>query len=216
MKENDNTGLGLIKAVIERVQNGDSLFGKALKELVNSTEDDLQAYIDRRKKVKVDQKKEKILIKKLNGGECICNSKVFKKIDQSFIEADINERGLATEAETVSVFTLSPDFTAKAMFSYFPNDWDRKWLTQNQVIEFCRNNSEFFSWEGPGLFFLIKKDEFKPINESRTWTNLTVVRVRDNFKAETLVSLHSFGDKKKWGNDKYPISIVIPDRIWAK
>lgn len=43
--ETTNTGLGLIKTTIERVQNQNSLFTKALKKLVNSNEKQLSAFL---------------------------------------------------------------------------------------------------------------------------------------------------------------------------
>jgi len=46
METLDNTGLGLIGAAIERVRNEKSLFGSALKKLVNLTEPELKGFLN--------------------------------------------------------------------------------------------------------------------------------------------------------------------------
>lgn len=45
METQNNTGLGLIKTSIKRVQNQKSLFASALKKLVNSNEEDLAKFL---------------------------------------------------------------------------------------------------------------------------------------------------------------------------
>jgi hypothetical protein len=51
MKTVDNTGLGLIKATIERVQNKESLFNSVLKKLVNSSEEELSNFLNDKRMV---------------------------------------------------------------------------------------------------------------------------------------------------------------------
>ncbi len=48
MNESANTGLGLIKTTIERVQNQNSVFTSALKKLVNSSEEDLRIFLGKK------------------------------------------------------------------------------------------------------------------------------------------------------------------------
>ena len=50
METQNNTGLGLIKSTIERVQNQKSLFTSALKKLVNSSEEEIGKYLGEVKK----------------------------------------------------------------------------------------------------------------------------------------------------------------------
>ncbi len=47
-KQMDNTGLGLIKKAIERVQNQTSLFASGLKKLVNMTEPQLAEFLNKK------------------------------------------------------------------------------------------------------------------------------------------------------------------------
>ena len=187
MNTNDNTGLGLIKAAIERVQNEKSLFNGALKKLVNSTEEELDAFLKMRLEIKPQQgilrlisEGKTLKLKALDGSRRICES---KKTFRSFIDADfenwgIDKKGVATPETFVQVHEMFMNGTFMDMFLSIPGTWRDKYFSQDQVIEFCESLPDWLSQEGHATFFLIKKDENKPIDETKPEENLAVVYVR--------------------------------------
>jgi hypothetical protein len=56
-----------------------------------------------------------------------------------------------------------------------PGQWKDKWLSQNQVIEFCEKNQHWLLTGGYATMFLIKKNEYKEIDEANPQSNLVVV-----------------------------------------
>ncbi|MFZ4632014.1 MAG: hypothetical protein ACOYL8_02260 [Patescibacteria group bacterium] len=189
MNTTDNTGLGLIKAVIERVQNEKSLFNSALKKLVNSTEEELDDFLKRKITAKVTEGIIRLIsgdstltIKALDGSRLIYNAKdTFKSgIDGDFVNWGVNNPGVATMEAFVQVHEMIGDGKLMDIFKSLPGTWNQKWLSQNQFIDFCETLPDWLRQEGYGTFSLIKKDENKPINEDNPEDNLVVVGVRVN------------------------------------
>ncbi len=186
MDTQDNTGLGLIKTTIERVQNEKSLFNSALKKLVNSTEEELDDFLKRRIEAKPQQgilrlisEGKSLKLKALDGSRHICKS---KKTFKSFIDADfenwgINKKGVATPETPIQIHEMVGDGTFMDIFRSVPGTWREKWVSQDQVIEFCESLPDWLRQEGYGTFFLVRKDENKPIDETKPEENLGVVRV---------------------------------------
>lgn len=186
MNTTDNTGLGLIKAVIERVQNEKSLFNSALKKLVNSTEEELDDFLKRKITAKVTEGILRLIsgdstltIKALDGSRLIYNAKdTFKSgIDGDFVNWGVNNPGIATPETLVQVHEMIGDGKLMDIFKSLPGTWNQKWLSQNQFIDFCETLPDWLRQEGYGTFSLIKKDENKPINEDNPEDNLVVVDV---------------------------------------
>lgn len=186
MNTQDNTGLGLIKTTIERAQNDKSLFNSALKKLVNSTEEELDDFLKRkieaiapRSIIRLISEGKGLKLKALDGSRLICEStKTFK----SFIDADfgnwgINKKGVATPETPIQVHEMFGDGTFMDIFRSVPGAWREKWVSQDQVIEFCESLSGWLRQGNNGTFFLVKKDENKPIDEKKPEENLVVVSV---------------------------------------
>jgi hypothetical protein len=186
MNTQNNTGLGLIKITIERVQNEKSLFNSALKKLVNSTEEELDDFLKRKITPKVAEGLlrlisggQKLILKALNGSRLICSAeKTFKSfIDNNFVNWGINKPGIVTPKKSVQVHEMVGNGTSMDIFKSLPGSWNQKWLSQDQIIEFCETLPNWLRQEGYGTFALIKKDENKPIDENNPGDNLVVVRV---------------------------------------
>lgn len=186
MNAQNNTGLGLIKTTIERVQNEKSLFNSALKKLINSTEEELDNFLKMKIKLKPQQGilllisgGKSLKLKALDGSRRICKS---KKTFKSFIDGDfenwgINKKGVATPETPVQVHEMVGDGTFVDIFRSLPGTWNQKWVSQDQVIEFCESLPDWLRQEGYGTFFLVRKDENKPIDETKPEENLVVALV---------------------------------------
>jgi hypothetical protein len=179
----DNTGLGITKTFMERLQNKNSLFSSAAKKFVNSTEDELANFL-------YDNKSQKqilhlisgghnLIIKALDGKRLIYNSKkTFKShIDQDFVNLGLNKTGIVTTETPVQVHEMVGDGTFTEIFGSIPGNWDQKWLSQNQIIDFCETLPNWLRQDKYATMFLIKKDENKPVYEVNLQDNLAVVHV---------------------------------------
>jgi len=189
MNTTDNTGLGLIKTVIERVQNKKSLFLSALKKLINSTEEELDDFLKRKIApqviagiLRLISNGQILKLKALAGGRLIYNAAgTFKSfIDSDFVKWGIDKPGIATPETILQVHEMIGDGKLMDIFCSLPGAWNQKWVSQDQVIEFCETLPEWLRQEGYATFFLIKKDENNLIDENGPESNLVVVNVHVN------------------------------------
>ena len=122
---------------------------------------------------------ENLLIKELDGKLQICEAgDVFNAfISSNFQSLRISKDGLATSATFVQVHKNIKDGRFMKIFSALPGEWSQKYLSQNQVIEFCKTSSKWLAKKGRATMFLIKKDENCLINEDNPSDNLVVVHV---------------------------------------
>lgn len=122
------------------------------------------------------------LLRALSGEHLIYQAKeTFTSfISDEFVIWGLNETGIATPETYVQVREMTGGETIWDMFRALPGDWNHKWVSQNQVIEFCSTLSPWLSGDRYGTFFLIKRDENKIINENDPCQNSVVVFVRVN------------------------------------
>jgi len=185
METNANTGLGLIKTTIERVQNEKSLFTSALKKLVNSSEEELKDFLDRKIEKKINgilrliSGEEVLSLKASNGSRLICGSaNTFKSyLDPDFIAWGLNKKGVATPETKIRVHEMVADGNFMAIFKSLPGNWNQKWLSQNQIIDFCEQLPQWLRSDGYATMFLCKIDESKKVDEKNPQKNLVVVGV---------------------------------------
>lgn len=212
MKKIDNTGLGLIKATIERVQNEKSLFNSALKKLVNSTEKELDAFLKR----KIGASPQQGILRPISEGtelklKALDGNRLISKQGKAFIPYfnelwEINKLGVATSETPILVHEIVGDGTFMDIFSSVPGIWAEKWLSQDQVIEFCESLPDWLFQEGYGTFFLIKKKENKPIDETKPEENLAVVYVYV-FSGDLYVRVYRLEDGSVWrGDDRHHVA----------
>jgi len=164
MEKLDNTGLGLIKATIERVQNSNSLFASGLKKLVNSSEEELSSFLN----VKVEKQVsgilrlisggEKLMIETLDGKAYISDAKkTFKSgIDGDFKNWGLNQSGPATAETLLDVSEMTSDGTFVQIFTGITSDLEKLVMTQAQIIRFCEKHPTWLRQEGYATFFLTK------------------------------------------------------------
>ncbi len=122
----------------------------------------------------------KLVIKILAGEATIANARqVFKVfIDDDFNKWGLNKPGIATKEICVDVYENVSDGNFWEIFQALPGTWDQKWLSQNQIIDFCEMLSFCLRREEHSTMFLIKGDEKLPINKDIPQENLFVVQVR--------------------------------------
>ena len=159
MEDQDNTDFELIKATTERAQNKKSLFNRALRKLVNSSEEELEELDDFLNKMSqigasILRLRVGILrlmfnrqatIKALDGKCLIYNAEnTFKAhIDPNFVNWNLNKAGIATPEIPVQIHEMIDDGTFMGIFGSIPGSWNQKWVSQNQVIDFCKT---MFNW----------------------------------------------------------------------
>ncbi len=170
MKTLSNTGLGLIKATIERVQNTKSLFGSALKKLVNSSEEDLTNFLNGNSGIsdKPDNRilrlltiDKNLVIKATTGKRFLANAKsTFKSyVDSNFKNWKLDRTSHATPDMPVNVYEIVADETFIQIFELLSNDLDKLCFTQDQIEEFCLTHHDQLVDDGYSTFFLFKENK---------------------------------------------------------
>jgi len=118
-------------------------------------------------------------LKASDGSHLICEAKdVFKSfIDPDFVDWGMIKPGVSTPEILVEVHEMVSNGTFMDIFSALPGTWGQKWLPQDKVVNFCYTFPNWLRQEGFATFFLVKKDENRPIDEKKTGDNLVVVNV---------------------------------------
>lgn len=78
-------------------------------------------------------------------------------IDPDFKNLDLDEEQRASEKTEVDVYELKKNANFFQMFTSLNNDLNKLCLTQDQIVNFCKNHSKHFVQNGGGTFFLSKK-----------------------------------------------------------
>lgn len=121
---------------------------------------------------------EKLSIKALDGKRFIYNSKeTFAYVGSDFVNWNSNELGISTFETPVQIHEIVQRSKFMDIFGALPGTWNQRWLSQNQIIEFCETFPYRLMQGGFATMFLIKKDENKLVDESRPQDNLLVVCV---------------------------------------
>jgi len=112
----------------------------------------------------------------LNDGCLELNSRV--DIDDGFFKLEPNNPGIATpETRTRVHQVISNDIFLK-IFMSLSGAWEQKWLSQDQVIEFCSRYPYWSRQKGCVASFLCKNNEMKPVDENHPDSDLFVIVVK--------------------------------------
>lgn len=180
--EIDNTGLGLIKTIIERVQSNKPLFLSALKKLVNSSEDELKEFLQKKNLIKENLLRPLFqadhALPALSGEKTLKQTCEQINLKFQFGALELSDKGMATPLTNVSFYELRQEATFEEMFLSLPGSWEQKWFSQHQIIAICDQFYEFLADKGKSsTFFLTKKNEFLPIADDNPMENAAVIYV---------------------------------------
>lgn len=135
-------------------------------------------------------------------------SDVFKaSIDKAFTKWGLNRIGVATPITSVNVFELIDDAKFIDLFGFLPGPWRQKYLSQNQIVEFCENFPEWLR-QGFTTMFLCKINETEDVDELNPGDNLVVVDVGVNPDGLHIYVSH-LDDKHMWSGACHR-HVVVP------
>lgn len=141
---------------------------------------------------------EVLVLKALDGSRLIYKAtKTFKSIDPDFVGFGINKPGIATLPTLIQIHEIISGGTFINIFRCLPGTWNQKWVSQDQVIEFCETLSKWLGQGEKNTLFLVKKDENKPIDDNHPEDNLAVVGVCVLFDSLN-VSVFHFRNNHYW------------------
>lgn len=154
---------------------------------------------------------ENLSIGPLDGSRLVKSGKdVFKKICLSgFSKNVLSDVGAPTPETLVDVYQHTYfGASFEKILNSLPGKWNQKFLTQNQVIEFCLIYKRWLSLYSEATVFVCKKDEREPIDENNPEENLSLVYV--NYDGRNLtISITSILEFDVW-NGEGLIRIVLP------
>lgn len=100
---------------------------------------------------------ENLTIEALNGKAITSEAKKTFQSGDFFRNWGLDDSEIATAETKLAVYEITADVTFSQMFSSLADNLDRIVMTQNQIIQFCKEHA---TWLRPGSyanFFLIKK-----------------------------------------------------------
>jgi hypothetical protein len=164
----DNTGLGLIKASIERVQKNDSLFHGALKILVNLPEIRLANFLAAYAK-KIDKSFFRLIsnsdnppiVEACDGSDMLIGSvDIFTSgVLSNFDHLRIDKPAQPTESTAAQVYDITSRAIFVEVFGSVGPDLEQLCWTQHQIYAFCKYHGEWFYPDGRSTFFLFKAED---------------------------------------------------------
>lgn len=103
---------------------------------------------------------EEIVVGATTGDKTFANAKdVFNAyLDPNFERRGTNKRGKATERAPVAIYEIRMNATFREVFSSLDDPGDLV-LTQEQVIDFCREHHDKLRQDGYATFFLFEVDD---------------------------------------------------------
>lgn len=155
----------------------------------------------------------KLTIRALDGRFIIIQAKnIFRaNIDLHFIQWRLSKLGIATPETSLEVHKMIRDASFMDIFNSLPGTLEQKWLTQNQVVEFCTVWPDWLKSGGYATMFLCKRDESQPIDEANPQNNLMEVGV--SAKPDGLsVCVNHFDYTYLWAA-RYHRRVVVPQLI---
>jgi len=113
---------------------------------------------------------------------CDGNRKIYQEssLFRSGIDHDLKKLtlpGIITENTQVEVREMFKDGDFLAAFEGIPTDWNYKWLSQEQVINFRKQFPNWLRLGGNCTFVLIKKNEQLPFKILELTKNLAVLQI---------------------------------------
>lgn len=175
------TGVGLIGAAAERVQNEDSLFYEALKKLVNASEEEIRKYLKTKDShtpqsiIRRIETGEKILkVRPLDGSRLLYMS---DRLRYGRTRETLSENYVSTPETELRIDEIIFDGLVRKVFNSLPGVWAQKWLSQNQVVEIADTLSYYFPPADKSLLVLCKKNEKLPVDNDNPGDNLLMLEL---------------------------------------
>lgn len=153
--------------------------------------------------------KETMILRALNGRRCIARAReTFKfHIDHNFKDWGLDKEGIATPETEVQVHEMEGNGTFQDIFGALPGAWEEKWLSQDQVIEFCECHRHWLTDTYLAGAFLCKINEDQPVDEAKPQDNLFFMNVF-GFEQRLYTYVYKFNHPADWGTGRVRRFIV--------
>ncbi|MFZ4632268.1 MAG: hypothetical protein ACOYL8_03675 [Patescibacteria group bacterium] len=142
-----------------------------------------------------------IYLEALDGGRLFYSVDDLGEFPNSdFFQHDFTKPGVATPRMQIEVGEMKQRDNMKEVFGALPGNWNQKWLSQDQVIEFVRNFSHWLlsgQKNDNATIFVIKIDENEPVDEKKPEENLIGVIVCKSVEGLKFFLYH-FGPNFVW------------------
>ncbi len=214
--------ISLLSTRLVEFQNKFSSMSKEDRQwVIQNTSEAIKMFIEAVKNRKIDKSvilklifgDQPFVIKALDGS-CLIHEaeKTFKSyIDPNFVDWGLNKTGIATPETQIRVDEVVGEGTFMNIFGFLPATWNQKWLSQNQVIEFCETLHGWLRQDECATMFLCKIDENKSVNEEKPQDDLVVVFV-DVISGGLDVDVFRLDDVIVWG-EGYRYRVVSPQLV---
>ena len=123
---------------------------------------------------------ESLSIGPLDGTELIKTSNDFfrKFVWQCSDKNSLSNVGVPTLETFIDVYQYAYSGASfEKIYNLLPGKWNQKWLSQNQVIEFCVTYKHWLGLYSESTVFVCKKDEEELVDESNPEENLSLIYV---------------------------------------
>ena len=120
---------------------------------------------------------ENLILKASDGSRLIYQSgETFTSfLDPKFVALGLNKKGITTTETKIQIYEIAHSGDFIDIFKSLPGIWNQKWLSQNQIIDFCEQLSKYLYFQGYAVIFICKIDEMKEVDEENPQNNLVAV-----------------------------------------
>ena len=121
--------------------------------------------------------------------------------------------GVSTRKRTVKTCDFIVDeepLSLLNIFESFKGSWERKWLSQSQVVKICKHFKSELKTDDYGNHLVCKINEFKEINEENPLNDLMFISVYRDSEGDIRIYKTSIDLIKVKRSKGFPFRVILP------
>lgn len=152
-----------------------------------------------------------LVLNQLSGRKNFSNSKgIIYHVDSYFSGHSFRSQ-ISTPKRTIEVYETIPGTKATFMdiFGSLPEDWNKKWLSQSQIIKVCKHFKNWLRTDTYSTFILCNTSDRLLVDEDMPQRSLIIASITLDRDGDVDISKFELDDPVLWDGD-FLDRIIVP------
>lgn len=152
-----------------------------------------------------------LVLNQLSGRKNFSNSKgIIYHVDSYFSDHPFRSQ-IATPKRTIEVYETVPGTKATFIdiFGSLPGNWNKKWLSQSQIIKVCKHFKNWLKTDAYSTFVLCNVSNYLLVDEDNPQRGLVVVSITLDREGDVDIGKFELDDPVLWDGD-FLDRIIVP------